>query len=207
VRDSGYGQHDAGWLGFYDYFRIACGLERETQGLCGLWKIAENAGWFLPHQNLCWVSERHATLHRNDQGKLHKDGSAALAYPDGFEIYALNGVRMKKCYVTTPAENLDPKIVLAETNVEVRRELIRKLGMERFLSVCEHKSVDRSGNYELLSIPLSKEIPDSRWLKMINPSVGCFHVEAVAPECKTVQQAVNWRAGNIKVDWAPEILT
>jgi len=207
VWDSGYGQHDANWIGFYDYFKIVCGLEKETQKISGLWKIAANAGWFLPHKNLCWVSERHTVLHRNTQGRLHKDGSAALEYPDGFSIFALNGVRMKPCYVTTAAEQIDPKVVLAETNVEVRRELIRKIGMERFLSVVPHKRLEIRGNYELLSIPLSNEIQDSRWLKMVNPSVGCFHVEAVAPECSTVQQAINWRAGNIKVDWAPEVLT
>jgi hypothetical protein len=210
VGDSGYGQHDANWLGFYEYFKTACALEVETQKLLGLWQICQNAGWWLPHQKICWISERHNVLHRNEHGQLHKDGSAALAYPDGWSIFALNGIRMKECYVTTPALELDPKIVLAEQNVQIRRELIRKIGMERFLAVCPHKVIETKGNYQLLSIPLSEEIKDARFLKMVNPSVGCWHVEAVAPECDTVQQAINWRASKLLQpgeDWKPAVLT
>jgi hypothetical protein len=160
----------------------------------------------MPHKNICWISERHNILNRNGAGRLHKDGGPALAYPDGWSIYALNGVRMKPEHVLTVAEKLDPKIVLAESNVEIRRELIKKIGMERFLEVCPHKVLEKKGSYELLSIPLSDEVKDSRWLKMVNPSVGCFHVEAVSPECATVQQSINWRC-NQTTDWNAEILT
>jgi hypothetical protein len=40
---------------------------------------------------------------------------------------------------------------------------------------------------------LSDEIPDARYLKMVNPSIGTFHVEGVDPQCATVEQALNWR--------------
>jgi hypothetical protein len=193
VGDSVYGQHDVAWLGFYDYFRIVCELDSTTQKLCGMWRVSQNAGWWLPHKYTCWVSERHNVLNRNSQGRLHKDGGAALAYPDGWSIYALNGISMKEFYVMTPAERLDPKTVLSESNVEIRRELIKKIGMERFLAVCPHKVLQKRGDYELLSIPLSDEIKDSRWLKMINPSIGVWHVESVAPECDTVEKSLNWR--------------
>ena len=207
VRDSvwasGYGQHDANWLGFYEYFKLACSLEKETQKLCGLWQIAQHAGWWLPHQNLCWSCERHNVLHRNERGQLHKDGAMALAYPDGWGIYALNGVRMKPEHILTPGYDLDPKAVLKETNVDIRRELIRKMGVERM----PHKVLNKQGDYELWSVALTPEIKDARYLKMLNPSIGVWHVEGVDPSCKTVQEAINWRAGNINDDWQPEVLT
>lgn len=132
----------------------------------------------------------------------------ALAYPDGWGIYALNGVRMKPEHVLTPAEKLVPSEILAETNVEIRRELIRKVGIERMMNVMPHKSLDVRGNYSLLSVKLSDEIEDARFLKMLNPSVGCWHMEGVAPECATVQQALNWRAsGKRDEEWQPEVLT
>ena len=207
VWNSGYGQHDAHWLGFYDYFREVCGLEKETEKLAGLWKIAKSAGWFFPHENICWVSERHNILHRNEAGQLHCENGPALAYPDGFEIYSLNGIRMKKEHVMTPSSKMDPKLVLSETNVDIRRELLRKIGIERFTQVAAVKVLDTMGTYELLSIELSEDIKDARYLKMTNPSVGCFHVEAVAPECNTCQQAINWRHGDINTNWYPEVLT
>lgn len=193
VGDSGYGQHDAGWIGFYDYFLSELGLAEQTQKLIGLTLITENAGWFLPHKNLCWVAERHSVLNRNEQGQLHKDGGEALSYPDGFSIYALNGVRMKKCQVMTLAENITPEEVLSETNADIRRELIRKVGVERMLAKLPHKSMDRVGDYELLSVNLGNGATDARYLKMVNPSISCFHMEGVAPECDTVEKSLNWR--------------
>jgi len=207
VRASVYGQHDAGWLSFHDFLSEVCGLEFETKKLTGLWLVAKNAGWFLPHEKICWISERPTVLRRNDDGRLHCESGMALAYPDGWEIYALNGIRMREEHIMTPAEKLNPGEILLEKNVEIRRELIRKIGIERFLQVCPHKMLHKSGNYELLSLSLSAEISDARFLKMVNPSIGCYHVEAVAPECNTVQQAINWRAGNINQEWTPEVLT
>ena len=207
VRASVYGQHDAGWLSFHDFLSEVCGLEFETKKLTGLWLVAKNAGWFLPHEKICWISERPTVLRRNDDGRLHCESGMALAYPDGWGIYALNGIRMREEHIMTPAEKLNPGEILLEKNVEIRRELIRKIGIERFLQVCPHKMLHKSGNYELLSLSLSAEISDARFLKMVNPSIGCYHVEAVAPECNTVQQAINWRAGNINQEWTPEVLT
>jgi len=43
-------------------------------------------------------------------------------------------------------------------------------------------------------VDLSPEVREAKYLKMINPSIGCFHVEAVGPECFTVEHAINWRA-------------
>jgi hypothetical protein len=205
VGASCYGQHDANWIGFYDYFRVACSLYQETMKLDGLLKIAESAGWWLPHQKICWISERHTTLYRNTAGQLHKDGGMALAYPDGWGIYALNGIRMKAEYVLTPAEQLTPEKVLAEPNADIRRELIRKVGIERMLAKLPHKSLDKRGNYELLSVRLSEEVQDARYLKMVNPSISCYHIEGVEPSCKTVIESLNWRNQNWHED--AEILT
>jgi hypothetical protein len=204
----GYGQHDATWLAYYEYFKDVCSLEKETEKLAGLWMLAKSAGWYIPHKNICWICERHNVLHRDEQGRLHKDEGMALAYPDGWGIYALHGVQMKPEYVLTPAEQIDPKTVLAEQNVDVRRELIRKVGVERMLSHLPHKKLDTLGNYELYSVRLSETVRDARYLKMLNPSIGCWHLEGV--EGDTCQEALNWRAQRLKKlsgNWTPSQLT
>lgn len=103
---------------------------------------------------------------------------------------------MKEDHVMTPSSELDPKKILIEQNAEIRRELIRKIGIERLMSACKHELLERVGDYELLSVQLSDEIPDARYLKMINPSIKTFHVEGVDPSCSTVEQALNWRNQN-----------
>jgi hypothetical protein len=86
---------------------------------------------------------------------------------------------------------------LKETNVEVRRELLRKIGVDRLISDLPHKLLQSRGNYELYSIDLSDELKDAKYLKMLNPSIGTYHVEGVAPEIETIEQALNWRNQNL----------
>lgn len=117
-------------------------------------------------------------------------------YPDGFSIWALNGVRMDQKWAETPAEKINPSEALAIKNAEVRREMIRKVGIDRMLSGLKHRILEKRDKYELLSIQLSDEVQDARYLKMINPSIGVFHVEGVAPECSTIEKALNWRNQN-----------
>lgn len=89
---SGYGQHDAYWLSFYAYFREVEGLSQETEQITGLLDLAKSAGWYTPHAKVCWICERPNTLSLNQNGKLHSnDGQPALAYPDGWSVYANDG--------------------------------------------------------------------------------------------------------------------
>ena len=207
VRISGYGQHDAEWLSFYAFFNQVCGLKKETEKLEGHWLQSQSAGWYLPHKNICWVSERHNILHLNNRGRLHCDNGLALAYPDGWGVYALNGIRMKEAYVITPAREITTETVLKEENVDQRRELIRKVGVLRMVE--KGKTIDHSGNYQL--IDMSQVLTGVRYapfLLMLNPSVDdTWHLEGVAPECRTVEQAINWRAGNITIQWTPAMLS
>ena len=114
---------------------------------------------------------------------------------------------MDKWMVTERAEEMDAKNVIAVKNVEQRRELIRKIGAERFIQAAGAKVINKRGDYELLSVDLSDEKKDCRYLKMLNPSIGTWHVEGVANVCQTVEQAINWRAGNMAEKWEPAILT
>ena len=73
------------------------------------------------------------------------------------------------------------------------------------LTVLPNRSLDKRGDYQLLSIDLGNGVTDARFLKMINPSVGVFHLEGVEPGIATVEQALNWRNGGWHVN--AEVLT
>lgn len=207
-----YGSHEAGWLSFYSFFREVCDLKEETEPLTGIMEMSEVCGWWAPYQNACIFQDRHNALHLNEEGQLHCENGPAVAYPDGFEVYALNGVRMTKENVMTPAEKMDPKKIVKETNAEIRRELVRKIGMERFIQEVGAKVLDRTedGMYELIQVKLDRDMEPGIFLKMINPSIGTWHVEGVERHCKTVQDALNYRAGllnHLSEDWKPSQLT
>ena len=185
----------ASYFGFYEYFRKECGIDYKNEAYDVLLRCFEY-GMVFPLDTLCIVCQPFSEIHRNAAGALHNEKGPALSYGGDNEIYALNGVVMKKEQVMTPAEQMNPTDIFRETNVEVRRELIRKVGIERMLAVLPNRLLDKVGNYELFSIDLSDEVKDARYLKMTNPSIGCFHMEGVDPSIKTVEAALKWRNNN-----------
>src|SRR3990167_5042032 len=83
-------------------------------------------------------------------------------------------------------------MLFKEQNAEIRREIVRKIGMERIILKCGATVLDKKGDYELLAF----DIGDGRirpYLKMKNPSIFTWHVEGVAPGIKTVDEALTWR--------------
>jgi hypothetical protein len=163
VGASVYGQHDANWLGFYDYFAEVCGLGEETQKLMGLWLIAKNAGWFLPHAKTCWISERHCLLKRDDGGRLHCKDGPALAYPDGFSIYAWHGLRVPPDLIEH-RDKITVQDIEAEFNAELRRVKIELYGPARYLQDSNAVEVHR----DRFGTLYRKELPGDEPVVMVH---------------------------------------
>ncbi len=191
IMDSVNGQHDADWLAFYDYFRVVCGLEDETSKLTGLMEVAKASGWFFPYEELCWAAERHSVVSLNGEGQIHAEEGPAIGFADGFSIYALNGVRVPRILVVTPAAELPAKMAIEEKNVEIRREIVRKVGIERLCKDLGAKTLSKKHGYELIELNLGDR--KRPYLKMSNPSITAIHVEGVHPDCRTVEAALKWR--------------
>ena len=158
--------------------------------------------WFLYWTNdtLYWFSKPTCkSYEQNNRKVLHcTDGPALMS--DWTDLYYLNGVMVDKEIVMTSAEDIDPNIILTEKNVEIRREIVRKIGIERVIknlgAETLEKGVDHAGNpCELLLLNMG----DGRkrpYIKLINPSIGTYHIEGVHPECLTLKKAWNFRNGN-----------
>ena len=205
VRELAYGSHDAGCLSYYDYLYQVVGLQC-CEPLTGLIDLAQFCGWWAPYRNMAILQHRHCELHKNAQGQLHNPSGLAVKYRDGWGIYRLNGVAVPASIVQTPAELLDPMLVLTESNVEIRREIIRKIGVERLVKKIGGTVVDRWEEYELIEITIpNTEFKKAHYLKMKNPSTGTYHIEGVPPTIKTIQEALSWRIGGLK--WTPSQLT
>ena len=148
VWDSVYGQHDASWLAFYRFFRGEVGLSNQTAKLEGLWDLSQSAGWALPHRNICWVSERHNILQRDERGRLHSVAGPACAFPDGWAIYAINGTRVPAKWIEQRGE-LSVSDVFAERNAETRRAGCTLLGWERVLAGIDAKLINDDGDPQI----------------------------------------------------------
>lgn len=190
------------YFAFYNYMNEVLKIKFNVQEKYDWFQKTSQISLMYPLENVCIISDRPEQIHMKD-GRLHADGKPAVKYTDGFSVWSLNGVRVTKEIAETPAMKLDPKIILKEQNAEIRREIVRKIGVERLITKLGAKVMDKRGDYELLNI----NIGDNRvrpYLKMRNPSINTWHVEGIHPNCKTVEQALNWRNGT---EVKPEILT
>lgn len=151
----------------------------------GLWCF-----WITPTEVIALPRPR---LELNAAKQLHCDNGPAVHWDASEQqFFFLNDVHVPRKIVATAASELDPHLLLQEQNTEVRREIVRKIGIERVCEVLKAQCLDRRGNYELLLLDLQ----DGRtrpFLKMKNPSIGVFHIEGVAPDCRTVAEALAWR--------------
>jgi hypothetical protein len=210
VGDSGYGSHDANWLGFYDFFRQELGLINQTEKLQGLTELAKNGGWFLPHAEICWVSERHSVLQRDTRGRLHSLTDAAVSYPDGWKIYAVHGVRVPEYVILNP-EKITIEIIEKENNSEIKRIMIDRFGQDRYLKESGATLINTDQYGKLYR----KEIENDEPLVMVNVINSTKEADGtskeywirVPPDIKTSREAVSWTFGIKGNDYSPIIET
>lgn len=180
-------------MAFYDYLfsmgLVSCPCPVEYAA----WKNTSELSLIYPFDDVCCLANKATQLKMTGK-QLHCDDGPAVEYADGWSVWALNGVRVPEWLVTARDTEINPRRLLEIKNAEVRREFVRKVGIDRICHTLASETLDKSGDYELLILDLQ----DGRkrpYLKMLNPSIGTWHVEGVDPECRTVQDALNFRNG------------
>ena len=202
-----YGQHDAEWLGFYEFFREVVGLVPQTDKLLGLIACAKEIGWFWPHEKICWATPRPVALHRDDRGRLHNPAGLAIAYPDGWGLYAWHGTRVLAQVILSP-ESLTIAQITAEQNAEVRRVMLERFGQDRYIRESGAILLHQDDWGQLYRAEIVGDEP-LVMVKMVNSTPepdGSFkdYWLRVPPTMQTAHQAVAWTCGfNRAEDYAP----
>lgn len=133
------------WCAWRSYFREVCDLElpgdlwdrsRAFEATC------ETACWWWPHRDFVVAVEHPTVIHRElvdpsrprgwGSHRLHSDTGPAIAWPDGWGVWAIHGVRVPRQVVEAP-HTLTLAQVNAEENAEVRRVMIDRFGVGRFM--------------------------------------------------------------------------
>jgi hypothetical protein len=105
-----------------------------TSTLRGHRLMVENAGWFVPHEGVCWLSERPEMLNTDEQGRLHCATGPALRYPDGWEVYAWKGAPVPEWIVTQPGR-ITLRWIDAQIDPRIRHAMIDIFTPVRFIAV------------------------------------------------------------------------
>ena len=96
--------HDLASLGIYAYLHDVRGWQEPAQPMRGLWRIAASAGWMVPHQQVCWISDRPDLLNMDAAGRLHSASGPALRYRDGWSAYVWKGIEVPAWAIEHPEQ-------------------------------------------------------------------------------------------------------
>ncbi|MFF7738286.1 DUF6745 domain-containing protein [Streptomyces sp. NPDC007984] len=195
--DAVLGQHDAPWL--------AALADRGT-ALDGLAEVARHAGWWWPYEEAVVICERPVELHRDEAGRLDRGDGPALAFPDGFALYAWRGMPVPRDFLTGLAD-LTPDRIRAEENAELRRVMLEFYGYDRFLADSGAEPVHRDETGVLWRIALDDD-EDVAMVEVVNSTPepdGTFHTYwlRVPPSTRTAREGVAWTFGVTEREYAP----
>lgn len=174
---------------------------KDSETIFAVLKKLANCGFVFPLRKVCIVSERPTDLSVGSTHILHCENGPCVKFKDGVQAWMLNGVSVPSFIVTTPAEKLDAKLIGKTHNVEIRREIVRKIGIER---VCDdlharviETGVDHNGMpCELLMLDIGDRL-ERPYVKLRNPSVpGIYHIEGVHPDCHSLRDVWKFRNGS-----------
>ena len=159
---------------------------------------------------LALLSERHCRLSRDADGRLHDEIGPAVAWPDGFAVYAWHGVRVPRQVITDP-DACDPATVLAEPNLEVRRVAIERIGYERLLTALrlEPVATDRTGRLWRVDLPPDEPLVLVEVENATREADGSHrrYFLRVPPDMRTAREAVAWTFGAPPDEWRPLVET
>jgi hypothetical protein len=94
---------------------------------------ARTCHWWWPYKGLALAAERPTTLHVDEQGRLHCPDGPAIAYADGWSVFAWHGLRIEDADLILKPEGVTVARIRDEANAEIRRMLLTRYGFDRFV--------------------------------------------------------------------------
>jgi len=153
-----YGQFSAEWLFVYDFARKVC--KTEVDGVDDILVLAE-AGWLWAFDGVAILTDRPTVLKTDPAtGRPHCADGPALKCADGFTLYAWKGMRTPEKVIKG---DFTVKEIDAERNAEIRRVMIDKYGLSRYLLDSGAKKIHEDD----FGVLYSKELPGDEPLMMV----------------------------------------
>ena len=193
------GNFNAPFYSVYDYLFcevIPCQVE-----LWPVWRDCSKLSLIYPMDNICVLLQKPKNI-KMEKGVLHNASGPAISY-NGWDIYCLNGVKVPEWLVKE--KHPDPRRIYELDNAEVRREFVRKVGLETLSkALCDRVIEEKiimlntvngpwACKYRLLQLKFGKETT-RRALEMPNASMPeLWHVEYLQNNIETIEQALNFR--------------
>lgn len=92
----------------------------------------------MMHEAFCIVSDRPLVLNRDPEGRLHCEDGPSVRWRDGWCLYHWHGVRIPEDreYIIHSPHLISVAGIEAEANEEIRRWMIDRYGLAKYLADC-----------------------------------------------------------------------
>jgi hypothetical protein len=187
------GQFWVGWWwgsAYATFFLDVCGLrllpELERAARANA-EQSQSACWWWPHRDFVMVCERPRVIARDNGGRLHDETGPAIAW-EGYELHLIHGVRVSKTIVEQP-QSITLADIDAEKNAEVRRIMVDRMGVEKFIRLSGMQPIDEDRDTAGQPRKLYRH-PDGRLtLRLVNSTEDAGNTRRVYwmdvhPECR-----------------------
>jgi hypothetical protein len=181
---------------------------RNIVELC--WNLALSVWAYLCQPCICFLCDRPVSLLIDSErrNRLHCSDGPAVEFADGSKMYFWHGVAVPSCVVEHP-ETITVGAINEEPNAEIRRVMLERFGMERYLedSSAERLHEDEFGVlYRIIpteenTLPFSRDsLEPFLIVKVANssPEPDDSRKEyflRVPPYVRTAKEAVAWTFG------------
>jgi hypothetical protein len=176
-----------------------------------MWRdIAQSCCWWWAYENYVVISERPTVVGMDGRGLIHADKGPAVAFSDGWKVYAVHGVRLPADVIENPA-SITVKRIETEANAEVRRVMIDRYGPGKYLADSGAVEIHRD-DYGILR---GKDVPNDEPIVMVevvnatpepDGSMKNYMLR-VPPTVKTAREAVAWTFGKTAEEYEPAMET
>ncbi len=170
---------------------------------------------FMRFDKVCFVSDRPTKLSLDERDRPHSLAGPAIEYSDGYAIYAFHGVAVdaRKKHIIDEPEKITLTDIDAEVNVELRRVMIDRFGIARYVQESGAQVVDRdydptTGHERVLyrrELLLDEPIVLLQVTNTTPEPDGSYkqYFIRVPPNMGSAQQAVAWTFGMSADEYRP----
>ncbi len=174
-------------------------------------KVWKNCGPIVMHKDFCIVSEFPSHYNVDQDGRLHGDGHPSQQWKDGWKLYHWHGVRVTRQFAEAP-ETITVNDIENESNLEMRRLMLDRYGIKKFLVDVGAKEVQRDEcgilyrhNFHealepivMVEVTNSTKEPDGTYKK---------YFLRVPPNITTAKAGIAWTFNMDMNDYSPVVQT
>jgi hypothetical protein len=129
------------YVSFLSFFRHVAGLQLDYSKWDHYEVLATLSGPRIMHHDFCMISDKPEALTVDEQNRPHNETGPFCRWRDGTSLYAVHGVYVPAWIIEHP-ETLTVDKIHAEENAEVRRIMIERYGLSRYVRDAQFEVLD-----------------------------------------------------------------